>query len=312
MTIIRAARGDELPGLVRHPGDPGRDEAAGAYLADMLAKKCTRPQWCLVAEDDDGRLRGSVVLWTFPGDERPRDLVLLDAPWDEPGLATGEDLVRAAAGLARSLGVAELGHALDSPVQAPQFQDHPRERAALLRRCGFRQVRDGLRFRRAPDAGLPTQDERLTLRPLPELGRAPFVGLLTELLADTADLRLAADVARHGPRGAAELLFTDMEGYDHEPGWWELGFTPDGTAAAISLPARNPVFPVIGFVGVAPAQRGKGYATAMVARGTRVLVENGAGEIRGDCDAANLAMAKGFERAGYENFASRLEFTARL
>ncbi|MFE5615968.1 GNAT family N-acetyltransferase [Streptomyces sp. NPDC056524] len=96
------------------------------------------------------------------------------------------------------------------------------------------------------------------------------------------------------------------------PEWWELGYDADGTVAVISLPAENPGFPVIGFVGVAPAHRGKGYATSVVIRGTRVLVAAGAREIRGDCDAANVAMAKAFERAGYVNFADRLEFARAL
>ncbi len=81
------------------------------------------------------------------------------------------------------------------------------------------------------------------------------------------------------------------------------------TPAVVSLPARSPAFPVIGFVGVSPAHRGKGYSSSVVAHGTSILADNGATEIRGDCDAQNIAMYKGFQRAGYANFDSRLEFT---
>ncbi|WP_234441882.1 GNAT family N-acetyltransferase, partial [Streptomyces sp. WM6386] len=58
---------------------------------------------------------------------------------------------------------------------------------------------------------------------------------------------------------------------------------------------------------VSPACRGNGYATAVVARGSRLLVEAGTEEIRGDCDAANTSMITAFERADYENFADRQE-----
>ena len=51
--------------------------------------------------------------------------------------------------------------------------------------------------------------------------------------------------------------------------------------------------------------RGRGVAMLLVRRGTERLVEDGATEIRGDCDRDNVGMVKGFERAGYEQFARR-------
>ncbi|MFF2304760.1 GNAT family N-acetyltransferase [Streptomyces sp. NPDC058128] len=326
MTSVRPARPDELPALVEHPGDPERNAATHAYLAQLLDSGCTRPEWCLVAEDGDGRLTGSVVLWTVPGHEVPLALVLFEAPEDAPETAAA--LLDAAAVTARELGATDLEHVVDSPAQAPQFQRNPEHRGELLRASGYAVLRDGRRFGlRLPAAtgadgagpepsgvpdGLPADDPRLTFRSLAELGPEPFVAALAELLADTADARLAADVRQHGARRAAELLFEETAELKHEPAWWELGYDADGSVAVISLPAENPSVPVIGFVGVAPAHRGKGYATSVVVRGTRVLAGAGATEIRGDCDAANVAMAKAFERAGYVNFADRLEFGRAL
>ncbi|NGN65907.1 GNAT family N-acetyltransferase [Streptomyces sp. A7024] len=309
---IRPARPDELPALVERPGRPERNAGTAAYLADLLAKKCTRPEWCLVAEGADGGLDAAVALWTLPGKDVPMAFVLLEAPWDEPGLATGRALLDEAAALAASLGTEELEHVVDSPAQPPQFQERPDRRVELLLASGFTSVREGRRFRLRDDAELPAVDERLTWRALPELGREPFLDLLAATLPTSADARMAADVAEHGARGAAEIFLTDMEGLSYEPDWWELGYAPDGTPAAASLPARNPTTAVIGLVGVHPVHRGKGYATAVVARGTRLLQAAGADEIRGDCDAANIPMFRAFERAGYENFADRQEFARRL
>ncbi|MEU7035853.1 GNAT family N-acetyltransferase [Streptomyces sp. NPDC046237] len=316
MTSVRPARPDELPALVEHPADPERNAATRAYLIQLLDSVCTRPDWCLVTEDGAGRLTGSVVLWTLPGHDVPLAVVLFEAPEDSP--ETGLALLDAAAAKAGELGATELEHVVDSPAQAPQFQGNPERRGELLRASGFEVVRDGRRFSlRTPAVSdgpdvLPADDPRLTFRSLAELGPDPFVAVLAELLADTADARLAADVRRHGVRRAAELLFEETAELKHEPEWWELGHDADGTVAVISLPAENPSVPVIGFVGVAPAHRGKGYATSVVVRGTRVLTAAGATEIRGDCDRANVAMAKAFERAGYVNFADRLEFARAL
>ncbi|RSS79101.1 GNAT family N-acetyltransferase [Streptomyces sp. WAC06614] len=312
MAIVRTARPDELPALVEHPGDPERNAATRAYLTQLLERGCTRPEWCLVAEGDDGRPAGSVVLWTVPGDPVPYAVVLFEAPENAPGVA--DALLDAAAALARDLGATELEHVVDAPAQAPQFQRDPARRGELLRRSGFAVIRDGRRFQRhlPPGAELPPDDARLTFRPLADLGPEPFVEVLAELLGDTADARLAAMTAEHGPRAAARLLFDDTSGLHHEPHWWELGYDTDGTPAVISLPAENPGAAVIGFVGVVPAHRGKGYAASVVARGTRVLAAHGATRIVGDCDAANVAMARAFERAGYTRFAERTEYARPL
>lgn len=253
---------------------------------------------------------GSVVLWTLPGQDVPYAFVLFEAPAGDAQV--GAELLDAAARKARELGAEELEHVVDSPAQAPQFQRDPERRGELLRGAGFRVVRDGRRFGLLVPDELPADDHRLTFRSLADLGPGPFVDLLEELLVDTSDARLADDVRTHGARGAAERLFEETAELAHEPGWWEIGYDEDGTPAVISLPARNPSVHVIGFVGVAPAHRGKGYAASAVVRGTRILAANGATEIRGDCDAANKAMAKAFTRAGYRNFADRLEFSRTL
>ncbi|MFD3696943.1 GNAT family N-acetyltransferase [Streptomyces sp. NPDC058646] len=310
MTSIRTALPHELPALLEYPDDAERNAGTRAYLGQLLDARCTRPEWCLVADDGQGRLVGSVVLGTLPGQEIPYALVLFEAPDD--GERIGGALLDAAVAKARELGAQELEHVVDSPAQAPQFQRGPERRGELLRASGFRVVRDGRRFGLRVQGELPPDDARLTFRSLADLGHEPFVALLADLLAETADARLAADVERYGARRAAEQLFADTPELEHEPQWREIGFDADGTPAVISLPAVNPTVAVIGFVGVAPAHRGKGYAASAVVRGTRILAANGAEEFRGDCDGANTAMAKAFARAGYENFADRLEFSRSL
>ena len=312
MTTIRTARPDEIPALIQLPEDEARNAATAAYLADLLAKECTRPEWCLLATDggtDGDTLVGSAVLWALPGHPVPSDVVLLEAVWDDPNLTVGRALLDEAVTVAGRLGATALGHVIDSPAQPPQVQYRPERRAALLDLAGFTRIRDGRRFRWLAGSGVPADDPRLTFRSLAELGDEPFVALLADVLADTRDARLAADVAERGPRGAAELLFSETKELSYEAQWWELGFAADGTPAVVSLPAHSPSFPVIGFIGVAGRHRGKGYAASAVARGTRVLAAAGATEIRGDADAANVAMLKGFARAGYDNFANRVEYS---
>lgn len=307
MLTIRPARPEELPALTAYPDDDERNGATAAYLAGLLDSGCTQPAWCLVAEKD-GDLAGSVVLWTIPGRPVPMDLVLFEPGADE----TAGALLAHAAELARSLGARTQGHVLDEPSQAPQFQRDPRRRERLLTANGFAVTRDGCRFLWQSGDPLPGQDERLRWRSLAELGEGPFVELLADAFTDTKDSIFLAEIAEHGLRGAAERNLADMLEMDHERDWFEIGYDRQDRPVAASLPARTPSSAVIGLVAVAPAGRGHGYATAVVARGTDILVAAGATEIRGDCDAGNTGMFKAFRRAGYRNFANRRMFSRPL
>ncbi|MEV4760345.1 GNAT family N-acetyltransferase [Micromonospora sp. NPDC049559] len=293
--------------MTTFPNDEERNAATAGYLSGLLERGCTRPEWCLVAERD-GALAGNVVLWTIPGRTVPTDIVLL-----EPGDSeTGRALLDRAAGLARSLGAQTQGHVLDAPSQAPQFQRGPQLREQLLAANGFSVTRDGCRFLWQAGDPLPAQDGRLHWRSLAELGEQPFVELLADAFTDTKDAVFLAEIAEHGLPGAAERNVTDMLELDHEPDWYEIGYDRQGRRVALSMPARAPSSAVIGLVGVTPAGRGHGYATAAVARGTQILAASGATEIRGDCDASNIGMFRAFERAGYRNFANRKMFSRDL
>lgn len=305
---IRTAHPHEIPALVT-TGDQRRDTDTAEYLTNILEAGCTRPEWCFVSEEA-GQLTRSIVLWTRPGHDTPTDFVLYEADWNDPD--TARAILEHAVTTARALGADALSHVLDTPAQAPQHQTHPKAREELLRASGFDIARDGMRWQWQTGDPIPGPDERLTWRSHAELGSEPFIDLLEELIADTRDSLIQADIDELGLRGAAELLWRESSEMEHEDSWFEIGYDADGSAAAISLPSRNPTVAVIGFVGVSPRHRGKGYSATVVARGTRILAGAGAEVIRGDCDRGNPAMAKGFARAGYANFSDRKAFRKSL
>ena len=59
-----------------------------------------------------------------------------------------------------------------------------------------------------------------------------------------------------------------------------------------------------------PEQRGRGYAGELLAEATAFLAGQGAGRIRADTDVANAPMAAAFERAGFDQFAIRIDLVA--
>ncbi|WP_412543807.1 GNAT family N-acetyltransferase [Longispora sp. K20-0274] len=303
--MIRTVRPGELDSCTDLAGATGdRNVAARATLRGYLAQGTTRPEWCFVAEED-GRTVGHVVLWSTPGNDVPLDLILVEAGPDD----TGRALLDHAAEYARAHGGTRLGHALDHPVASAHASVE--ERRALLESAGFSLARDGMRWRWTAGSPVPADTSGLRWASMPEVGREAFVDALEHVVVDTADSWIRLEIAEHGVRRAGEILLEGCEGMRHEPGWFEIGYAGD-SPAAVSLPAANPNVSVLGFVGVTVGHRGRGYATAVVARGTGILAAAGVAEIRADCDRFNPAMVRAFRRAGYENFVSRLDYAKAL
>lgn len=308
MALIRPVRPDELDSFTDlADATADRNAAARESVQDLFAKRCSRPEWCFLAEED-GRTVASVLLWSPPGRDVPMDLVMLEAAPGETGLA----LIAHAAEYAAAHGATQQGYALDYPAAPSQHHGSVSGRDELLTAAGFHLARDGMRFRWTNDGDLPSEPMGLRWVSLPEAGRDAFVDLMEQVVTDTKDGWINAEIAEHGIRRAGEIMFEGTEQMDHDPAWFEIGYDPDGVAAAISMPARNPSVAVLGFVGVAHTHRGRGYASAVVARGTRILAQSGADEIRGDCDKDNPGIVKAFLRNGYDNFTNRRDYTRTL
>jgi RimJ/RimL family protein N-acetyltransferase len=282
---------------------PTQEVERAAYLETLLAQRCTRPEWFVA----DGGSRA--VLWSLPGGEVPSHVVLLETDWNDPELRAGRALMMLVHEHAARLGARELGYTIDSPPVAPQYQERPEARIALLEATGYELVRDGLRWLLTDVP--PSAEGPLTFRTLPEVGEDAFVDAIAATFEGTPDAELTLDVEQHGAREAARRYLEDHKALEHRPEWFELGYAGDGLAGVI-MGARNPTSAVIAYVGVVPSQRGRGFAAHLVRRGTQRLAAAGATEVRGDCDRDNVAMAKAFERAGYVQFARRRSFRHSL
>lgn len=167
------------------------------------------------------------------------------------------------------------------------------QRAAAAR-AGLSEVLERLRYRWTPPVGVPAAGSRVIFRGEPD--DAVFLDLFERV-------RLPHD------ESAREQLDT----YLSMPGdrsWWRVALTPSGEVVGLVIPSRNPDAFVVGFIGVVPDQRGNRYVDDLLAEVTRVLAAEGAQEIRADTDRDNTPMARGFERAGWDQFAVRLVLSA--
>jgi RimJ/RimL family protein N-acetyltransferase len=194
----------------------------------------------------------------------------------------------------------------------PQWQHHPEERGGLLERAGFAVRRETIRFEWRNGGILLSGPDRLVFRTLDEVGKDAFVDAVVRVSKDTLDREIQSEREEHGPEKAGREFFELESHLEHEPSWWHLAYTPEGELVGLIMASKNPTSPVIGYIGVVPEQRGRGYVDDLLAMGTETLRAAGAEQVRADTDTRNAPMAAAFRRAGYSEFAKRREYGADL
>jgi GNAT superfamily N-acetyltransferase len=94
-----------------------------------------------------------------------------------------------------------------------------------------------------------------------------------------------------GPEAEAHDTFDQLKSMEFDPAWW-VAFTTDDRFAGLAMPTRVPSAATIGYIGVAPEMRGKGYGEILLGPGTATLLKTGASLLCGDTDVDNRPMAK--------------------
>ncbi|MET3292869.1 UNVERIFIED_CONTAM: ribosomal protein S18 acetylase RimI-like enzyme [Brevibacillus sp. OAP136] len=318
--IVRPIKQEEWEKFAAIGCAPEHVAGCQRYLEQMLAAGSMRIDWCFVAEEA-GQLIGRIASWTLPSVGKPLDFVLIDLPWErEDYLAIGSALVQEVVALVRSLGGEQVGHVLDTPAVSPQWQHHPERRQALLSHLGFQVERKTNRFEWNSAVQGKEFDSRsiaaqkageLQYRSLEDVGQDAFVQAVMRVSEGTFDQFIREERERLGALEQANSFFTELQHMTYEPNWWQLAYTPAGELVGLIMPTQTPGFATIGYIGVVPEQRGKGYVHALLYHGTRILLDSGAVVIRTDTDIDNVPMAQAFLAAGYHLFTLRSEYLVK-
>ena len=81
---------------------------------------------------------------------------------------------------------------------------------------------------------------------------------MTLMLDGTLDAHSRDDLTRMTPGQAAqEQYHTELERYASPHEWWRIAALPDGEPAGFVIPAHNGYNPIIAYLGVVPARRGR-------------------------------------------------------
>ncbi|NGO74637.1 GNAT family N-acetyltransferase [Streptomyces sp. YC504] len=272
---------------------------ADRYL-DELRQRMYRPEWTWLAEDE-GRVVGRALWWGQSTAEHPVDL---DCLWVD---ASVPDRAKVAAGLlAAGLESFTARGAADLPILTVKltdgWRDDPAVSAAAEWRhdgalaAGLSHVVERLQLEWTPDAALPAAGTRLTFAAATD---EEFLPVFRGIAEGSLDASTRKDIAEVGADAAARKamdFYLDCLG---ERDWWRLAYDADGAVVGLAIPSATPYARNVGYIGVLPEFRGRGYVDEVLAEITRFQAAAGAERITATTDQGNVPMAAAFARAGF-------------
>ncbi|MYW68818.1 GNAT family N-acetyltransferase [Streptomyces sp. SID8379] len=291
----------------RLPADAYREEAA---------QRQYRPEWTWAAWSPDGRVLARALWWGQSDSTHPLALDCL-AIADEVPVAE-----RAALGAA----LLDAGHQAfrETGAEAPPlynlmrlpgaWRDDPEHVAAVTWRQGAARLAglsvevERLQFEWTPESPLPAEPERLVFSPEPD--DEVFLQAMLRVAEGTLDAHTVESEAATGREATAR---ESLQFYLDRPAkrdWWRLAYTPDGALAGLAIPSATPYTRNVGYLGVVPELRGRGYVSEILAAITLFQAASGAERITATTDLGNRPMAAAFTRAGYSTTEVRLIFSA--
>ena len=309
--LFRAITAADLEQVAGFPvDDPVSSIDADRYL-DELGQGMYRPEWTWIAEHDH-RVVGRALWWGQASSAYPIALDCLHVA------ASVTDRAAVAAGLLTA-GLRALG-AQGAP-KPPQYNltlpngwrdDSAVSAAVAWRRtaaqaAGLTAEVERLRLEWTPAVGLPDSPGRLVFT---EASDEEFLDVFRRIAVSSLDGETRRNLAVKGPEATARA---EMDFYLSCPGdraWWRLAHTSDGTLAGLAIPSATPYNRNVGYLGVVPELRGRGYIDDVLAEITRFHAEQGAELVTATTDTTNVPMAAAFARAGYRTAQIRLVYSA--
>jgi RimJ/RimL family protein N-acetyltransferase len=296
MVLIRPATPAEMATPVEFAvDDPVASVDEDKFLQEAAAGRM-RPEWTWFA-DDGSRIVGRAVWWGRSDSERP---IALDCLHVLPGVPDRAALATEL--LAR--GHAEFGAAPEFSLRLPRgWREDPATAAAVAWRtsaataAGLTDVVERLQYRWTPAAGVPAPSDRLVFRPGQD---DEFLAVFRRVAVGSLDFATQQDLATIGADRQAR---GDLEFYLSCPGersWWRLAETAGGELAGFAIPSATPYHRNVGYLGVVPELRGRGYVDDLLGEITRVHAADGADCITATTDVSNSPMAAAFDRANYQ------------
>ena len=310
-----------MPKLILRPLEPGETDLFLSYpfarvpdlwetdrnYEALLATRQYRPEHTWVAIEDNVVV-ARACWWCGSDDEKPAALDWLEAMPGPRQVELGTQLLLAAHETMRN----EEGKRPDYHLFLPPgWRDQPaiREwadaRMRAAENAGLKLFVERYSYRwSAEKDGLPERGTRLEFRTADDAAVLP---VLRRLLEGTLDAHDRSAIEAHGLDRAAEMQLEGLKWFPSPREWWKLAYTREGELAGFIMPARNYTMPTIGYIGVVPEQRGRGYVDELLAEMAWMLADLAPREeVGADTDFANIPMVRAFARAGFRTTSEHL------
>ncbi len=262
----------------------------------------SRPEWCFVAEDND-QFVGRIV---YTAGSHEATFFGLHLPWEGDYLGVGMPLLKESL---KKLKKSHITHLERRLISDWDYVDQQRE---LLNAVKVPLVQEKARYlwKGTP---IPDDSGRLTYRDLQDAD--VFIEAIERVTENTLDRLDKTQAHILGVDVYAEDVFDLLQEYfDSDPEWWQLAYDANDELVGFVVPVKfsGQNEGTIGYIGVVPEQRGKGYILDLLARGTRILRDAGLETVLSDADVLNTPMLRAFEKTGYVASGTTFVYYAEL
>jgi RimJ/RimL family protein N-acetyltransferase len=280
------------------------------WVAGLLERRESRPQWCRMALSANGDLLAAHALdsWSPDGEPGPAPtFVHLLGHADEAAAAAllTHDL--------RCFGAESVEARVVLDVDAaPDLRMLRESQPRVLSAADFTLEVDRVRIQWLSRSPTPRPSGVLTFRSAATFPAGDLVEVFAQVGDGSVDHGMVTGRAGSGRCEEAARRVRHAWRRPHEDGWFVVGVDRAGVPVGYVQSAMvDGERPILAEIGVVAARRGRRYVDELLAYGTAVLADRGVPRIGSDTDVANRAMRAAFARAGYVEFASRRDFRWR-
>jgi RimJ/RimL family protein N-acetyltransferase len=305
-THIRAISASELDQFVA-AGQHSLGEAGFAkYIRELWERGSSSPERTFVAEQD-GQFIGRIL---YRGQGEEVNFTGLSLPWDGDYLFIGQQLFHESLSQLQQDGV----HVLEAYITSAWSYHHQAQN--LMEQLGLTLVQTKLRYIWQQPLETITPSSRLVFKTLTDIGEEAFTDLIRRATEGTLDRLDQLQIAEMGAEQHAHLYFTLLKSeFEFIPHWWLAAYTPEGEAVGhvVGVPFNSHRHEgSIGYIGVVPEQRGKGYVDELLRQSMSVMLQDGMQAFVCDTDSPNIPMQRSFERNGYSQTDTTWVYRATL
>lgn len=274
-------------------------------VEDDLIMRRRRQAWTWVAESE-GVVVARLSWWSKAGNEVPAVLDILDVrnAGDPRHVdAAHQMLVEATV---QVIGADARRPSYNRRVR-PDWRDDDLARTeadalmSIATSTGARLVAERRRLEWQAGTPIPLRSARLRFRP--PIDDDEVLALMTEVTAGSLDAYTQEKLETMTAAEAAQNHFEGEVGAQISPrSNWRVAIDGNNRAVGFVTPGHNPYNPVIGYLAVLPAHRGRGYINDILNEGVSVLAATGVDRIRAATDMTNNPMGNAFLRSGWSEY----------